>query len=162
MVGRAFEAASRRGAEPAGDSPLSTLDDDAALTRAEFADLLASIDRGLRSLPATAQVAKQQGEYLANLVGDGVVTGAAPVADNAAALGTALAPFAYAHKGSFAYVGGDRAVLDAPIIGPILGRGAGVMWKGFETYSQISLRNIVLVSIDWVRTKVFGRDISRF
>ena len=38
---------------------------------------------------------------------------------------------------------------------------AGVMWKGFETYSQISLRNIFLVSSDWVRTKVFGRDISK-
>lgn len=38
---------------------------------------------------------------------------------------------------------------------------AGVMWKGFETYSQISLRNIFLVSSDWVRTKLFGRDISR-
>jgi NADH:ubiquinone reductase (non-electrogenic) len=37
----------------------------------------------------------------------------------------------------------------------------GVLWKGFETYSQISLRNILLVSSDWVRTKLFGRDISR-
>lgn len=38
---------------------------------------------------------------------------------------------------------------------------AGVMWKGFETYSQISLRNIFLVASDWVRTKLFGRDISK-
>ena len=37
----------------------------------------------------------------------------------------------------------------------------GVMWKGFETYSQISLRNIFLVGSDWVRTKLFGRDISK-
>ncbi len=35
------------------------------------------------------------------------------------------------------------------------------MWKGFETYSQISFRNIFLVSLDWIRTKIFGRDISR-
>jgi hypothetical protein len=26
---------------------------------------------------------------------------------------------------------------------------------------QFSFRNLVLVSIDWVRTKAFGRDISR-
>ena len=39
--------------------------------------------------------------------------------------------------------------------------GTGVMWKGFETYSQISFRNIALVSSDWLRTKIFGRDISK-
>ncbi len=74
---------------------------------------------------------------------------------------------------------------------------AGLAWKGFETYSQYSFRNLCLVSVDWVRTashvhvilslfncechvtswppslrqqpvpmpqvrtKVFGRDISR-
>lgn len=38
---------------------------------------------------------------------------------------------------------------------------AGLLWKGFETYSQVSLRNIFLVGLDWVRTKLFGRDISR-
>lgn len=40
-------------------------------------------------------------------------------------------------------------------------QGVGVVWKGFETYSQFSLRNKALVAIDWLRTKVFGRDISR-
>jgi NADH:ubiquinone reductase (non-electrogenic) len=38
---------------------------------------------------------------------------------------------------------------------------AGLLWKGFETYSQVSLRNVFLVSLDWIRTKLFGRDISR-
>ena len=38
---------------------------------------------------------------------------------------------------------------------------AGLLWKGFETYSQISIRNMLLVAGDWVRTKLFGRDISR-
>lgn len=28
--------------------------------------------------------------------------------------------------------------------------GAGFLWKGFETYSQISLRNMASVSADWV------------
>ena len=60
MVGRALEKARARGGGENADSPLSTLDEDAALTREEFSDLLASIDRGLRALPATAQVAKQQ------------------------------------------------------------------------------------------------------
>ena len=130
----------------------------------------------------------------------------------------------YGHKGSLAYVGRDKAVMDLPTFGPITGYTAGdpplhwpllhhcavqcecapacteeslelaqatsacasresmagggeglmcyqtwfepflctgVMWKGFETYSQISLRNIFLVASDWVRTKLFGRDISK-
>jgi hypothetical protein len=40
-------------------------------------------------------------------------------------------------------------------------RYAGVLWKSFETYSQISFRNRCLVFTDWLRTKMFGRDISR-
>ncbi|KAK9846148.1 hypothetical protein WJX84_008483 [Apatococcus fuscideae] len=39
--------------------------EDARLTQEEFADLLGRIDDGLRALPATGQVAGQQGAYLA-------------------------------------------------------------------------------------------------
>ena len=62
MVGAALERARARaaGVIASSETPLSTLDDDTALTREEFAELLGSIDRGLRALPATAQVAKQQ------------------------------------------------------------------------------------------------------
>lgn len=51
--------------------------------------------------------------------------------------------------------------MDIPKVGPIFGTGAGIMWKGYETFAQISLRNQLLVISDWVRTKLFGRDISR-
>lgn len=70
-------------------------------------------------------------------------------------------PNSYKHKGSAAYVGSDRAVFDVPLLGAIMGTGAGVLWKGFETWSQISWRNQFLVALDWGRTKIFGRDISR-
>lgn len=46
-------------------------------------------------------------------------------------------PARYFHKGSLAYVGGDQAVMDIPKVGPILGREAGVMWKGYETFAQV-------------------------
>lgn len=46
-------------------------------------------------------------------------------------------------------------------VGPIFGFAAGVAWKSFETMSQISFRNQCLVMTDWLRTKIFGRDISR-
>lgn len=50
---------------------------------------------------------------------------------------------------------------DAPIFGSLFGLGIGYLWKGYETYGQISWRNRVLVSMDWLRAKIFGRDISR-
>jgi NADH dehydrogenase FAD-containing subunit len=44
----------------------------------------------------------------------------------------------YFHKGSLAYVGGDQAVMDIPTVGPIFGREAGIMWKGYETFAQVN------------------------
>jgi NADH:ubiquinone reductase (non-electrogenic) len=50
------------------------------LSREQFAELLQKIDSGLRALPATAQVARQQGEYLAAALrqADGNVAGERP------------------------------------------------------------------------------------
>jgi NADH:ubiquinone reductase (non-electrogenic) len=101
------------------------------------------------------QVARQQGEWLAQQVF------AKHVMSNGNALPKDAPEFEYNHKGALAYVGKDRAVMDVPVLGAISGLGAGLVWKGFETYSQFSWRNKALVSIDWLRTKVFGRDISR-
>ena len=33
--------------------------------------------------------------------------------------------------------------MDVPTVGPIMGLGAGLVWRGFETWSQISFRNQV-------------------
>lgn len=43
----------------AASGPVSDLSDDTVLTREQFEDLLAKIDKGLRALPATAQVSSQ-------------------------------------------------------------------------------------------------------
>lgn len=120
----------------------------------DFQQLLANVDRQLRSLPATAQVAKQEGEYVA-----GVFNRAGGDAAQLAA--NDVPKFVYGHKGSLAYIGRDSAVMDIPGVGLLQGIAAGLIWKGFETYSQFSLRNKLLVAADWVRGKVFGRDISR-
>jgi len=141
---------------PAIDT-LQTLQEETELSREQFKELLELIDSGLRALPATAQVAKQEGEYLANVL----VSGQWDQEQNTLQLPEKAQPFKYFHKGSLAYVGGDQAVMDIPKVGPILGREAGVMWKGYETFAQISLRNQLLVANDWIRTKLFGRDISR-
>ena len=144
-------------------SPLSELDGSTPVTKDQFKEVLKKIDSGLRGLPATAQVAKQQGEYMADLFVSNKITGRA--ANVASAGGSEIKldtkPFEYSHKGSAAYVGSDNAVFDVPRVGPLTGLFAGIVWKGFETYSQISFRNKCLVATDWVRTKLFGRDISR-
>lgn len=133
-----------------------SLSEDMTLTREEFRTLLTTIDSGLRALPATAQVAKQQGDFLAAQFRScsQQLVATQPLPEKAAG-------FKYSHKGSLAYVGSDRAVMDVPNVGPITGTAAGLLWKGFETWSQISWRNQFLVALDWGRTKVFGRDISR-
>lgn len=149
IVANAFKAAN------AGTSAVyKDMESSSTLDREQFRDLLRTIDLGLRALPATAQVAKQEGEFLAEIF-----------ASNDVKPGFTLNPdtksFEYFHKGSLAYVGGDRAVMDVPLVGPIMGLFAGYAWRGFETFSQISFRNQCLVTIDWARTKIFGRDTSR-
>lgn len=135
-------------------SPVSELTDKTELTREQFEGLLGQIDKGLRALPATAQVAKQQGEFLANLLNKNEIAAGCQLPPK-------TQPFKYNHKGSLAYIGTDKAVMDVPSVGPITGFTAGLLWRGFETFSQISFRNMSLVSLDWVRTKIFGRDLSR-
>lgn len=140
-----------------GDAKGPLNDLHAELSKEDFKELLASIDLGLRALPATAQVAQQQGRYLASLFTSGRITGD----ESTTMVPPATQPFKYFHKGSLAYVGQDKAVMDVPKLGPVFGRSAGFLWKGYETYAQFSWRNRCLVAIDWLRTKIFGRDISR-
>lgn len=65
-----------------------------------------------------AQVAKQQGEYVAKLLSSGKAKPGQPV--------TGFKGFRYGHKGSLAYVGRDKAVMDVPSIGPVFGYTAGL------------------------------------
>ena len=55
-----------------------------------------------------AQVASQQGSYLANLFNAKRI----PPTGGTQNLAAIAAPFKYHHSGSFAYIGGDRAVLE--------------------------------------------------
>ena len=52
-----------------------------------------------------------QGEYFAKLLRQGIKPGLE--------LPEGAEPFRYGHKGSLAYVGSDRAVMDMPGVGPI-------------------------------------------
>jgi len=55
---------------------------------------------------AAPQVAQQQGKYLAKMIKNGVKPGMQ--------VPEGVKPFRYSHKGSLAYVGNDKAVMDVP------------------------------------------------
>ena len=55
-----------------------------------------------------------------------------------------MPPFHYRHLGSFAFIGADNAVLEVPLNGKqpsgFTGFLTGLLWKGLESYEQISLK----------------------
>lgn len=102
------------------------------------------------SLPQTAQVAMQQGKYLATAL-------------NRSARGKTVREFVFNNLGMLAYIGDNRALADIP--------KAKLRWRGIATYifwrsayitRLVSLKNKVLVLFDWFKAWVFGRDLSRF
>lgn len=101
-----------------------------------------------RLFPATAQVAQQQGRYLAKALGD-------------RACGRAVKPFRYRSYGMLAYIGTGKALAD---LESVKGKGftAWVFWRSVYITRLVSVKNKVLVILDWIKTFLFGRDISRF
>ncbi len=99
-------------------------------------------------LPATSQVAQQEGYYLARFIAR-------------TRRGKSTAPFRYHHLGMLAYVGSNRALAD---LSSIKGRGLAtwIFWRSAYLTKLVSLKNKVLVIFDWTKAIVFGRDISRF
>jgi NADH:ubiquinone reductase (non-electrogenic) len=100
------------------------------------------------ALPATSQVAQQQGKYLARSFTRRV-------------RGNSVEPFQYNHLGMLAYVGGNRALAD---LDAYKGRGwaTWLFWRSAYLSRIVSLKNKVLVMFDWIKAKVFGRDTSQF
>lgn len=116
-----------------------------------YDDMYATGDCGViehGELPATSQVAQQEGRYLANAL-------------TRHARNKLVKPFTYLHLGMLAYVGGNRALVD---LQNFKGRGwtAWLFWRSAYLSKIVSLKNKVLVLFDWIKTLVFGRDISQF
>ncbi|CAF0829496.1 unnamed protein product [Rotaria sordida] len=135
------------------------------LTLAALRSTLEKADHKIRALPATAQVASQEGRYVADLLNQLTDTQLNHFEQQN------LKPFRYKHMGSLAYVGGDEAVVDftgsKPLLDifklkPMSGRSAAYLWKSFYLTEMFTGRTKTLLAFDWVRTHVFGRDISRY
>uniref|UniRef100_A0A7S2TVZ9 FAD/NAD(P)-binding domain-containing protein n=1 Tax=Lotharella oceanica TaxID=641309 RepID=A0A7S2TVZ9_9EUKA len=127
-------------------------------------------------LPQTAQVAGQQGAYAARLIGRGYDLTQTPPAispNDDSPLSKWLrfrrsdvAPkFSFFNLGQLAYVGGGKALSEIQIGNiPILkyaGSASYVLWRSVYLVKQVATRNRVLVTFDWFKSTVFGRDVTR-
>lgn len=135
-------------------------DQSGTLDFGELRELLKQIDSKLTSLPATAQRAHQQGNYLAHKfnktarAASGFRLNEIRDGDLDAAVYKA---FEYKHLGSLAYIG-NSAVFD-------LGEGwsltgglwAVYAWRSVYFAQSVSPRTRVLMMMDWAKRGLFGR-----
>mmetsp|Transcript_2344 Transcript_2344/g.3599 ORF Transcript_2344/g.3599 Transcript_2344/m.3599 type:complete len:298 (+) Transcript_2344:502-1395(+) len=114
-----------------------------------------------RPLPALAQVASQQGKYLAHFLNNHKEEASKDIPN--------APPFKYAHLGSMASVGEWKGVIDASDIdksskdpAKLKGFLAFALWRAAYWTKQVSFTNKLLIPMYWFKSAVFGRDISRF
>ncbi|KAK1827788.1 pyridine nucleotide-disulfide oxidoreductase-domain-containing protein [Podospora conica] len=73
-------------------------------------------------------------------------------------------PFNYSHQGSLAYIGSDKAVADVSWFNGNFATGGSLtflFWRSAYLSMCFSSRNRLLVINDWFKSKIFGRDVSR-
>lgn len=131
-------------------------------------------------LPCLAQVAVQQGRYLAKQLNDAHLapypaaqtasTGTAPTAEAsstaiaspfAADVSTTYSPFKFSFRGLMLYTGRMKAVFDSPLFG---GHGfiSWVLWRSVYLTNLMSVKNRMQVPMEWLRTFLLGRDVASF
>ncbi|KAJ8483076.1 hypothetical protein ONZ51_g4945 [Trametes cubensis] len=138
-------------------------DSDNSLNLNELAVLLQEIGNKITALPATAQVASQQGKYLGKKLSKIAerrkvleANGLRPEEADEAVSG----PFRYSHLGSLAYIG-NAAVFDLGRFSFMGGLAAMYAWRSVYWSEQVSMRTRALLMIDWIVRGVWGRDLSR-
>ncbi|KAI6512866.1 hypothetical protein MCOR10_009541 [Pyricularia oryzae] len=154
-------------------------------------DIWAIGDCAVAGYGPTAQVASQEGAFLARLFNNMAMTETLETkiqelssslnvkqADRAPAEVSAeiaeyerklrrikdIRPFKYSHQGSLAYIGSDKAVADISWLDGNFatgGRLTYLFWRSAYLSMCFSARNRILVINDWVKSKIFGRDVSR-
>jgi len=147
---------------------------DGTLSPEEFADLLGTVDSKLTALPATAQVASQQGRYLATLL-TAIAPALAPASPAGGAAGApatvpvalgaavdAQPPFQYHHLGSMAYVGRSRAVIEFNDRLWSGGLGAFMLWRSAYMSRQVSTATRINLAAEWAKRPFVGRNLSRY
>jgi NADH:ubiquinone reductase (non-electrogenic) len=115
---------------------------------------------------ATAQVASQQGKYLAKVLKNVGKYSELTPSDPQNIISQTLKNtkgFEYTHHGSLAYIGSDKAVADLKIMNYNAAFG-GILtylfWRSVYLSGLFSIRNMIMVCADWSKTIFYGRDIS--
>ena len=154
-------------------------DEDHSLSLNELLPLLQEIEKRITALPATAQVASQQGAYLgkklhkiARKENQTLAKLDQPhISPHEGHSSSVLAnlqirdedvskPFKYFHLGSLAYIG-NAAVFDLGNYSFMGGLAAMYAWRSVYWNEQVSARTRALLMIDWIIRGVWGRDLSR-
>ena len=99
-------------------------------------------------MPATAQIAQQQGKYLAKAIANRLK-------------GKLVRPFRRRDFGMLAYLGAGKALADLPQA-KWAGWTAWLFWRSVYITKLVSFSNKVKVLFDWMKVRMFGRDLSRF
>ncbi|KAK8058871.1 Alternative nadh-dehydrogenase [Apiospora phragmitis] len=152
-------------------------------------DIWAVGDCAVAGYAPTAQVASQEGAFLARLFNNMAKTEAleAKVHELSSTLNVQpgnsaqivqeiesterqlrrikdIKPFHYSHQGSLAYIGSEKAVADVAWLNGNIASGGKLtylFWRSAYLSMCFSTRNRVLVALDWIKAKVYGRDVSR-
>ncbi|KAF3443830.1 hypothetical protein FNV43_RR13520 [Rhamnella rubrinervis] len=128
-----------------------------------FTSALSEVDSQMKNLPATAQVAAQQGAYLANCFNRMEQCEKYPEGPiRFRGVGNhRFHPFRYKHFGQFAPLGGEQTAAQLP--GDWISIGHSSQWLWYSVYASklVSWRTRMLVISDWGRRFIFGRDSSR-
>ncbi|KAL8497468.1 hypothetical protein ACS0TY_020971 [Phlomoides rotata] len=129
----------------------------------KFKLALSEVDSQMKLLPPTAQVAAQQGAYLANCFNKMDICEQNPEGPlRFRGEGKhRFQPFRYKHLGQFAPLGGEQTAAQLPY--DIISIGHSSQWLWYSVYASklVSWRTRFLVVGDWGRRFIFGRDSSR-
>ncbi|KFK40453.1 hypothetical protein AALP_AA3G375000 [Arabis alpina] len=136
--------------------------EDTEINIENFKKALTEVDSQMKNLPPTAQVAAQQGKYLAkcfNRMDKCEKKPEGPLRFRGEGRHR-FQPFRYTHFGSFAPLGGEQAAAELP--GDRVSMGHSTQWLWYSVYASklVSWRTRMLVISDWGRRFVFGRDSS--
>lgn len=133
-----------------------------ALTLSELQELLANVATKITALPATAQVAAQQGKYIGRklsvLARQRATLAANDIKDYDD--GAYYKAFSYHHLGNLAYIG-NAAVFDYRGWSLMGGLSAMYAWRSVYWSEQVSMRTRALLMFDWIVRGVWGRDLSK-
>lgn len=141
-------------------------------------------DAAATDCPPTAQVANQQGHYLAGVL-EGlarierikkklVLTREQPESSERQAelhrlerklerTEAGLKPFQYTNRGAMAYIGNDRGIAEFAHGDSSVSTGGwltGVLWSSAYWSMLFGLRSRTSVALDWIKIRLFGRDLT--